>query len=643
MMRAAVGWLAPDRTTVSHALALFVAAISAFAIASLFHVQNAYWAVMPVWAIAQTRRGLMLERAFFRVSGTLIGAAAGFGILQAFNQPYLALAILAAWIALNSGLTHLLRGVHSYGALMAGITAAVVVLPSLLSPGQSLAIALARVECTLIGVVVVTLVTGLFTRDARRHAFYMRVRKLAGDAVAYAADLLQNGPQEGLERRILTEISEVEAMATMVAAGSLDGYRRMRHVTAFIAASLAMMAAGQALQRRRSGTAWAADPLPGMLSGFAERLRTGRLPDAVLHDLQELIASARLANTRLAFALEQLIAAEDALFSEERDAQTGQSGTKTIRLAPHREWTLARRTALVSGGVTFAGAALGIGSGWPEGELAALGVCIFSMILGSMPKPQAIAPAMLKGVSAGVVFAIFYRFVVQPHVATVPELVLSVAPFMLIGAFARANRRTTMPALDANMCFLLASQAVLPAVTDPSRILGGAFALLLAAAMVTGGFILLPRSPASLASDAACRILNDLRRLVLETRMHESGDWQPHALRQILRLMLHLGRADDLRRKAPKGLLATLNLGNAIVDMHALSGRPGTDRASAQALAQALALLADTTQDSRSTADKFTALAEISEDAAIAEVIRDAAHALRQGETLFELGRTGKL
>ena len=60
-------WLGLDRAAVGYALTLFLAATLAFAIASLFHVQNAYWAAMPIWVVAQAQRGLMFERAVSRI------------------------------------------------------------------------------------------------------------------------------------------------------------------------------------------------------------------------------------------------------------------------------------------------------------------------------------------------------------------------------------------------------------------------------------------------------------------------------------------------------------------------------------------------------------------------------------------------
>jgi uncharacterized membrane protein YccC len=624
-----------DRAAVGYALRMFMAAMLAFSIASLLHVENAYWAAMPVWVVAQAQRGLLFERALFRIAGTVLGAAAGFGILWLSAQPTVVLALLALWVALNSGLTRILRGVRSYGALMAGITAAVVALPSLLDPGHSLNIAVARVECTLIGVLVVTFVTGAATPESPRAAFYARVRELAGDAVASVAELLTGAKQELTERRILREIAEVDAAAALVMAGSIEGYRRIRHVNAFVAASLAMMAVGQTLARRKLASEWAAEPLPRLLKDFAARLRTRDSPAQDM-DLRVLLKKAAAIEARLGAVLEQLVRAEAALFSNApgstSDSKEGLAPEREIRLAPYYDWPLACRTGLVSGIATFLAAALGLASGWPAAELGALGVCIFSMLLGSVPKPKVVAPAVLKGVVAGVIAATFYRFVVLPHVATVPELVFSVMPFILLGAFARASRKTALPALDANMCFLLASQAVLPPVTDPRAILNGGAALILAAATVTIGFMLFPRTPRdprALATGTARTIVNDLERLIAGTAL--SPDADAHRARQVLRLMLHLGQAGDLRGMPSGSILAALNLGNAIAELQALSG-PGAPQPVAVS-----AIFAGFASEPRRVAAELFNHAESMEDQAVAWLLRDAAHALSQCASLFAI------
>ena len=105
-------YLGLDCSGVGYALQLALAAWLALAIASFLHIENAYWAAMPVWVVAQSSRGLLLERGFFRIVGTLVGAAVGFGLMHIPAGPYVVLALLGLWIAFASGFTHLLRGVH---------------------------------------------------------------------------------------------------------------------------------------------------------------------------------------------------------------------------------------------------------------------------------------------------------------------------------------------------------------------------------------------------------------------------------------------------------------------------------------------------------------------------------------------------
>ncbi len=144
-------------------------------IATFLHIENAYWAVMPVWVVSQPARGLLIGRAVFRVVGTLVGAAFGFALMWLDPGPAVVLACLGLWIAGWTAVLHLMRGVHSYGAMLAGMTAAVVLLPSLLHPAHGPALALARVECTLIGVLVVTFVTALWTPRSSVEEFRARL------------------------------------------------------------------------------------------------------------------------------------------------------------------------------------------------------------------------------------------------------------------------------------------------------------------------------------------------------------------------------------------------------------------------------------------------------------------------------------
>ncbi|BDU70045.1 hypothetical protein GETHOR_21460 [Geothrix oryzae] len=556
-----------DRRVVVRALLLALSAWVAFAIATIQHVQNAYWAAMPVWVVAQASRGVVVERALFRVVGTLLGAVAGFAILHVPVHPFAQFALLGLWVALNGGLTHILRGVHGYGAVLAGITAAVVVIPAVLAPGASLDLATARVECTLIGVVVATVVFGLATPRSPSEAFFARLRRLSADAVAYAAGVLRRGATElGPEKcRILAEISEVEASARLILAGSFEGYRRLHDVDSLVVGSLAVMSAAVAHRPDDRGAAEGVDERASQLDQVADQLRREGEPLPAGRSLQigELPGQERLAS-----ALTRILEANAAL-GRPLVGRTARPFRRQLAvLEPHREWSQAGRTAVASGAATFLAAVVAHWTGSPLVVQAAVGVSIFSLVLGSLALPQHIAPKLLTGVVSGLILAVFYRLAVQPTLSSTTGLLLSMVPFLLLGGFVRANPGTAIAGVDTNMCFLLASQAGTTTLASGAEVIGGAAALAVAAGLVAGTYILMPRRSVRQAEEAVRVIRRDLLRMVEPDPGDALEDWRARGSRQILRLSLHLGRSKDLGERWPKGILAVINLGYAIEGLH---------------------------------------------------------------------------
>lgn len=631
-LKSLANWIGLDRAGLFHALQLTFAAWLSFTIAAAFHLHNAYWAAMSAWVVAQATRGLMLERGFFRIVGTLLGVGIGFLLLYATDQPYLKLTGFSVWIALCAALLHVLRGVHAYGALMGGITAAIIVLPSVMDPDHTVERAVARVECTLIGVVVVTLITGFFTPGSQRDVFYRRVRKLAGDAVAFTSHALRDTATDAEERAILTEISDVDANASLISAGSVGGYRRLHHVHALVGASLEVMAAGVASRDHLQREAGEVDVrLPQALNTLAEHLRENAPGDTLWHDLEEV---RKTSSARLDEALKQLRLADYVLFREPRSADAKSFGSKAVYLAPHHDWDLARQMALVCGLTAFLAGAVGFASGWPAGLMTALGVTIFSMILSSVPWPQKLAPKLLIGIFSGVCAAVIYRLTIQPHITTMAGLLISVFPFMLIGSLARASRRTAISGLEACMCFMFISQAGMPA-TPPLKVFMDAGSIILGAAIVGAGFLLIPRRPINRAKVAATQINRDLVRMLKAPL----ANWQSQTTRQILRLMSHLTQASELGNAAPRGLLSALNLGHAIKEIQKLGNGSAQDAMTRSQADKVLGHLYKFTDDPYQLANDLVKMAENIKNPTLAMAVVDAASALQSGASLFQFAK----
>ncbi|MBX6317013.1 FUSC family protein [Pigmentiphaga sp.] len=628
-------WQQRDRTVVDQALRLAAAAWLSFAIAASLHVENAYWAAMPVWVITQATRGLLLGRAIYRILGTLLGAALGFSMLHLPLPVPAQLALAALFIGMCAGASHLLHGVRSYAPLMAAITTAVVVVPSALDLGASIHLARERVECTLIGVVVTTLVMAFWTLPSARQQFYRSVRQLAGDALALAARVVAHASgSSGIERRILIEIGDLEARSALVRAGSRDGHRRQRHIDALVVATLEIMAATYALAAQVRRGFQVPGTLLADLKAASVALGHGApdsQPGLAADTWQANTSHAHPAVRRLVEAMTQITLAEKSLFAS-ASVSPADADDEAALDAP-RDWAQAWRTASTSFLVALFAVNLVHLTGSPMWVPMAMALCIFSIVLGTLPLPQQIAPVLFTGVCAGVVASIAYRLWLQPMATSPIALILSVLPFFLVGAFARTHPRTALAAIDANMCFMLASQAGREA-QEADVIIGESAAMLMGTAMVSAGFMLLPRLPHKRAAVVAQELLHDIERLLSRPLDAVSvRQWPSRTYRKMLLLMVHLGRANRFGEDVPRSLLAALNLGHAIESLQR-NAQTGDEVA-----LQALAALRPFVARPHAVGDALRRLAGQPRGTESATLVQMAADALQNCQALLYLAR----
>lgn len=71
---------------VRQGLWLALTSLCAMSLALILGIEHPLWAAMPVWAMSQPTRGLLLEQGLFRLLGTILGAVIGLGIWAASEQ-----------------------------------------------------------------------------------------------------------------------------------------------------------------------------------------------------------------------------------------------------------------------------------------------------------------------------------------------------------------------------------------------------------------------------------------------------------------------------------------------------------------------------------------------------------------------------
>lgn len=550
-----------DRARVLHGLRLALAALMALAIATWMGLPNPYWAPMTVWITAQPTRGMLAERLLFRLLGTTLGALAGAALLQVTHAPAAVVALLALWVGLCAAAGNLLRHSLAYGTLLAGYTAGVVVLPDFVPflPHQDLAST--RVVATLVGVVVSAAMTWLLTPEAPRTALLREVEALGRAGLEWAGHCLGPGHApdslRAVEHRLLAEMARIEELGDQTAAGSPRAYSRIRAVRGLMAALLSLISSVRLAQ------GWmAASPSQGAWG------------EAWGHYLAALAADPRhaLPPPPAPPGMERAAALLNGAVAELRTALNTLHvfpGTPPRPMPFHRDWRGATASGLRA---TLAVGGLGtvwLLSGWAFGPFLVMGGSIFASVFSTHPQPTWILRHVLAGACVGVVLALAYRLLLLPTEASLVRQLLTCTPFMVVGGLALAQPRLAKAALDANMVFLLASQAGMPLHLSPSTLVEGGLAipLSIAAALLAFRWVL-PVNEARRLSQLASALRHDIAGLAgapdgrallrgrarLDHRLLRLAWQQPDRLGEAL-AVLRLGDALRLLRSEPRPAL----------------------------------------------------------------------------------------
>jgi uncharacterized membrane protein YccC len=215
------------------------AALAALALADGFNIQHPWWAAMSAWLVVQPTRRLLLERSLFRLAGTACGALAGAFTLHGLqDRPLLSIAAITLWLALCAGLGSNFRHFRNYGFVLAGYTAAIVVLFSLGDGTHDVGVAVDRVLCTIIGIVCSALASlcGVPAGGGGEDEILQR-------CLDRVEEYLREGRAQASADPLVAHIAALDRTVDEESAGSLSGRRdalRIRRVSGLLLELIAL-------------------------------------------------------------------------------------------------------------------------------------------------------------------------------------------------------------------------------------------------------------------------------------------------------------------------------------------------------------------------------------------------------------------
>jgi uncharacterized membrane protein YccC len=193
------------KTTASALLALLIA----FA----FNLDQPKWALLTVFIVAQPQSGFVLAKSFYRIIGTLAGAACALVLVSLFAQErVLFLGALASWIGACTYASKHARNFASYGFVLAGYTVAIVGIPGAADPGNAFFIAVARVTEISLGIITTAIVNHLVLPDSVANSLHRAIITGRAEFCDYAVAVLRSQGPSSLRIRLLHRVISIESL-----------------------------------------------------------------------------------------------------------------------------------------------------------------------------------------------------------------------------------------------------------------------------------------------------------------------------------------------------------------------------------------------------------------------------------------------
>jgi uncharacterized membrane protein YccC len=198
-----IPWLFAAKTTASGLLALLVA----FA----FNLDQPKWALLTVFIVAQPQSGLVLAKSFYRIIGTVIGAAGALLLVSLFAQErVLFLGTLAIWIGICTFASKYARNFAAYGFVLSGYTVAIVGITGALDPGNAFFVAVARVTEISLGIMTTAAISQLVLPVSLAGSLRRAVATGRAELVEYTAALLGGWETASQRTRLLGQVVAIE-------------------------------------------------------------------------------------------------------------------------------------------------------------------------------------------------------------------------------------------------------------------------------------------------------------------------------------------------------------------------------------------------------------------------------------------------
>ena len=442
-----------------------LAAFTALWLAFRLGLDSPNTAMTTTFILALPSSGMVLEKSFYRLLGTLVGCASALLLTALFPQqaPLLFLG-LALWLGVCTCGAAMHRNQQSYSFVLAGYTAAMIAVPALDHPAGVFALAVTRVVEVSLGVICATVVhDALFPRHQGEHLL-RSVQARYQNFAAFCRQVLRHSvtPEEAelAQLRFAADIAALESgrAAAFFEASHRRAHSRQLHAfnSAFMAALTTLYTLHRLLRRLRQSPA---SPVPVLIEPQLATLAAS-IAESTLSTNTPLDAGGGGPTTPERIDAETAVELLDRFGRQFNDfAAVYRSLTQRDRALAGEPQAYAPRTPpriVLAAGVRAAIALLAAAGAWywlawPYAVNAVLMTAIFCALASSSPRPTAMIKQIMTGfmIAWPLSFAVEF-FLVMPA-GGYPMLVLAAAPLFAAGAYLSTDPQRAGVGIGMNM------------------------------------------------------------------------------------------------------------------------------------------------------------------------------------------------
>jgi len=271
-------WAATDGGRWMFMARTLVAAFCALWLAFRLGLDSPSTAMTTTFILALPSSGMVLEKAFYRFLGTIVGCSAALLLVALFPQhaPLLFLG-LAAWVGLCTAGAAMHRNQQSYSFVLAGYTAVMIAVPALDHPGAAFNLAVTRATEVGLGIICASVINDVLFPRAHGPLVMRTVQARFESFLLFCQQVLEHKlPPSETEVSHLRFAADIAALESGRAAAFFEAAHarsQTRQLHAFNAAFMTALTTLYTLHRLiHRANAQPDSPVPGLLQPLHRQL-----------------------------------------------------------------------------------------------------------------------------------------------------------------------------------------------------------------------------------------------------------------------------------------------------------------------------------------------------------------------------------